>query len=79
MEGVVQIIAHRGFSGRQPEMTRAAYAEAIAWVEQTGVPIAMECDVQFSADDQLVCLHDRDRRPHVDEPGSRPRPDRRQP
>jgi len=59
MEGVVQIIAHRGFSGRQPEMTRAAYAEAIAWVEQTGVPIAMECDVQFSADNQLVCLHDR--------------------
>ena len=56
---MVQIIAHRGFSGRQPEMTRAAYAEAIAWVDETGVPLALECDVQFSADEQLVCLHDR--------------------
>jgi glycerophosphoryl diester phosphodiesterase len=55
---VVQIVAHRGFSGRQPEMTRAAYAEAIAWVRATGVPVSVECDVQFSADGQLVCLHD---------------------
>ena len=52
------IFAHRGFSGRQPEMTRAAYAEAIAWAEETRVPLELECDVHFSADDHLICLHD---------------------
>ena len=52
------IVAHRGFAGRQPEMTRAAYAEAIAWCAQTQIPLALECDVHFSADDQLICLHD---------------------
>jgi glycerophosphoryl diester phosphodiesterase len=39
-------------------MTRAAYTEAIAWSARTGVDLGLECDVQFSADDQLVCLHD---------------------
>jgi glycerophosphoryl diester phosphodiesterase len=39
-------------------MTRAAYREAIEWASTTGVEVALECDVQFSADDQLVCLHD---------------------
>ena len=52
------IFAHRGFSGRQPEMTRAAYADAIAWAEKTQIPLELECDVQFSADDHLICLHD---------------------
>lgn len=52
------IFAHRGFSSRQPEMTLAAYQEAIAWSEATGVPLGLECDVQLSADGQLVCLHD---------------------
>jgi glycerophosphoryl diester phosphodiesterase len=56
--GEVLIFAHRGFSGRQPEMTRAAYAEAIAWAEETRVPLELECDVHFSADDHLICLHD---------------------
>ena len=39
-------------------MTKAAYEEAIAWAEQTQIPLELECDVQFSADDQLICLHD---------------------
>lgn len=39
-------------------MTRAAYAEAIAWAEQTNIALDLECDVHFSADDQLICLHD---------------------
>ena len=52
------IVAHRGFAGRQPEMTRAAYAEAIAWCAKTQIPLGLECDVHFSADDQLICLHD---------------------
>jgi glycerophosphoryl diester phosphodiesterase len=54
------IFAHRGFSGRQPEATRAAYLEAIAWSARTGHPLGLECDVQFSADDELICLHDLD-------------------
>lgn len=39
-------------------MTRAAYLEAIEWAGETGVEVALECDVHFSADDQLICLHD---------------------
>jgi glycerophosphoryl diester phosphodiesterase len=54
----VMIVAHRGYAGRQPEMTRAAYAEAIAWSAVTHVPLSLECDVHFSADNQLICLHD---------------------
>ncbi|GAA1429911.1 glycerophosphodiester phosphodiesterase [Microlunatus lacustris] len=40
-------------------MTRAAYRAAIEWATATGVELGLECDVQFSADDQLVCLHDQ--------------------
>lgn len=39
-------------------MTRAAYQAAIQWSAETGIELALECDVQFSADDQLICLHD---------------------
>lgn len=39
-------------------MTRAAYQEAIDWSTTTGFPLGLECDVHFSADDQLICLHD---------------------
>jgi glycerophosphoryl diester phosphodiesterase len=39
-------------------MTRAAYRAAIEWATASGVELGLECDVQFSADDQLVCLHD---------------------
>ncbi len=52
------IYAHRGYSAKQPEMTRAAYLAAIAWAERTGSPLGLECDVHFSADGQLICLHD---------------------
>ncbi|MGO1972201.1 MAG: glycerophosphodiester phosphodiesterase [Propionibacteriaceae bacterium] len=54
----IKVIAHRGFSGRQPEMTRAAYVDAINWALEHEVALGVECDVHFSADDQLVCLHD---------------------
>lgn len=40
-------------------MTRAAYRGAIEWAARTGCELGLECDVQFSADDQLVCLHDQ--------------------
>ncbi|SDR68650.1 glycerophosphoryl diester phosphodiesterase [Friedmanniella luteola] len=56
------IFAHRGWSARHPEMTRAAYQAAIGWAATTGAELGLECDVQFSADDQLVCLHDEDLR-----------------
>ncbi len=52
------IIAHRGFSGRHPEMTVSAYRAAIEWARDTNTPLGLECDVQFCADDELVCLHD---------------------
>ena len=39
-------------------MTRAAYRAAIAWSAKTGIELGLECDVHFSADDQLICLHD---------------------
>jgi len=55
---VALIFAHRGYSSRQPEATRAAYLEAIAWSAATGIPLSLECDVHFSADDRLICLHD---------------------
>ena len=39
-------------------MTRAAYRQAIAWAERTGSSLGLETDVHFSADGQLICLHD---------------------
>lgn len=39
-------------------MTVAAYREAIAWAARHDVELGLECDVHFSADDQLICLHD---------------------
>lgn len=55
---MIPIVAHRGFSARQPEMTRAAYVEAIRWAEATGTALGLECDVHCSADGELICLHD---------------------
>lgn len=52
------IYAHRGYSAEEPEMTRAAYRRAIAWAERTGSSLGLETDVHFSADGQLICLHD---------------------
>lgn len=47
------VLAHRGASGEYPEHTRAAMLRAIE-VGADGV----ECDVQLTADGELVCLHD---------------------
>lgn len=54
------MIAHRGWSGRHPEQSRAAYAAAIDLAARTGRRLGLECDVHLSADDRLVCLHDLD-------------------
>ena len=58
VNGSPVLVAHRGFSSRHPEMTRAAYQAAIEWAYQTEIPLGLECDVHFSADDELICLHD---------------------
>ncbi|MFE0460757.1 glycerophosphodiester phosphodiesterase family protein [Kitasatospora sp. NPDC058965] len=50
----VQVVAHRGSSEALPEHTLAAYRLALA----EGAD-AVECDVRVTADDQLVCVHDR--------------------
>lgn len=55
---MVTIYAHRGYAAKEPEMTRAAYLAAITWAERTGHPLGLECDVHFSRDGQLICLHD---------------------
>jgi glycerophosphoryl diester phosphodiesterase len=55
---VPAVFAHRGFSAAHPEMTVAAYRAAIAWARTSGWTLGLECDVHFSADDQLICLHD---------------------
>nr|WP_284294963.1 glycerophosphodiester phosphodiesterase family protein [Luteimicrobium album] len=46
-------MAHRGDSARFAENTRAAYVGAV----QAGAD-GIECDVRFTRDRQLVCLHD---------------------
>jgi glycerophosphoryl diester phosphodiesterase len=50
----VELIAHRGESFDAPENTLAAFQ--LAW--RRGVP-AIELDVHLTADDRLVCIHDK--------------------
>jgi glycerophosphoryl diester phosphodiesterase len=49
----MKIYAHRGSSGDNPEMTRAAYLAAI----NDGAD-GFECDVRLSKDGEIVCFHD---------------------
>lgn len=48
------VVAHRGASGAEPEHTRAAYRRAL----ESGAD-GWECDVRLTADQHLVCVHDR--------------------
>lgn len=50
----MQVVAHRGSSGEQPEHTLAAYKRAI----DEGAD-ALECDVRLTRDSHLICVHDR--------------------
>ena len=50
---VVQIVAHRGYSGAYPENTLSSFAGAYAAGAQT-----VEFDVRKTKDDQLVIYHD---------------------
>jgi len=47
-------VAHRGASATQAEHTLAAYMQAL----RDGAD-ALECDVRLTADQHLVCVHDR--------------------
>ena len=49
-----EVIAHRGSSAEKPEHTLAAYLRAI----EQGAD-SLECDVRLTADNHLVCVHDR--------------------
>jgi glycerophosphoryl diester phosphodiesterase len=49
----VLVVGHRGASAAAPEHTGASYDRAV-WA---GADV-LECDLQVTADDQLVCLHD---------------------
>jgi glycerophosphoryl diester phosphodiesterase len=51
----MKIYAHRGFSYKYPEATRAAYQGAI----DVGAD-GFECDVRLTRDGIAVCFHDRD-------------------
>ena len=50
----MKIYAHRGFSHKYPEATRAAYQGAI----EVGAD-GFECDVRLTKDGIAVCFHDR--------------------
>lgn len=50
----MKIYAHRGFSYKYPEATRAAYQGAI----DVGAD-GLECDVRLTKDGVTVCFHDR--------------------
>ena len=50
----VRVVAHRGSSGLLPEHTIGAYRRAL----EEGAD-GLECDVRLTADDRLVCVHDR--------------------
>jgi glycerophosphoryl diester phosphodiesterase len=50
----MKIYAHRGFSAKFPEATRAAYEGALS-VKADG----LECDVRLTRDQVPICFHDR--------------------
>ena len=49
----VNIVAHRGFSGRYPENTAVAFREALALDVEM-----VEFDVHFARDESLIIIHD---------------------
>lgn len=52
-----QVVAHRGASQEKAEHTLGAYVAALDMGAE-----ALECDVRLTADEHLVCVHDRDLR-----------------
>ena len=52
--GKPAVVAHRGASGELAEHTAAAYDLALSQGAD-----GLECDVRLTADEELVCIHDR--------------------
>ncbi|MGB6125224.1 MAG: glycerophosphodiester phosphodiesterase family protein, partial [Gordonia sp. (in: high G+C Gram-positive bacteria)] len=52
--GKPAVVAHRGASGELAEHTLAAYDLALSQGAD-----GLECDVRLTADEELVCVHDR--------------------
>lgn len=51
----MKIVAHRGYSGKYPELSPIAFEEALK------LPIAgIECDVRLTRDGKVVVQHDKD-------------------
>ncbi len=50
----MRVFAHRGFSHKFPEGTRAAYQGAV----DSGAD-GFECDVRLTRDKEIICFHDR--------------------
>lgn len=51
----MKIVAHRGYSGKYPELTHRAFEEALK------LPIdGIECDLRLTRDGKLVVQHDKD-------------------
>ena len=51
----MKVFAHRGASGRAPEMSLAAYLAAIEDRSE-----GFECDVRLTQDQEIACFHDPD-------------------
>lgn len=51
----MKVFAHRGASGRSPEMSYAAYLAAIEDKAD-----GFECDVRLTLDQEIACFHDAD-------------------
>jgi glycerophosphoryl diester phosphodiesterase len=51
----MKVFAHRGASGRSPEMTLSAYISAIEDKAD-----GFECDVRLTLDQEIACFHDAD-------------------
>lgn len=49
---MTRVIAHRGYSAKYPEMSRAAYINAIPFSD------GFECDLHLTSDLKLFCWHD---------------------
>ena len=52
--GKPAVVAHRGASGELAEHTVAAYELALSQGAD-----GLECDIRLTADEELVCIHDR--------------------
>src|SRR5699024_12122225 len=50
---MIEIIAHRGYSGKYPENTMTAFKAA-----EKSLADGIEMDVRFTKDKQLVVIHD---------------------